>query len=154
MTVRPPTGDTSSPSSPDRRAPANGEQSVDNLMAVLLKDLETRIHDWNGRVEAEKAQLQQEWQALEEEKAKVRNRAKHLDDSANDVGNALKEVQRLREELEKRLAVTPMDLDAAQLQQEWRKIDKERLDLKKATEELQLAFDRLADAQAALEMLQ
>ena len=47
-----------------------------------------------------------------------------------------------------------MDLNAAQLQEEWRKLDGEKADIQRASEELQTAYDRLADAQAAYEMLQ
>jgi uncharacterized protein (DUF3084 family) len=128
-------------------------RGIDNLLAVVLKDLDTRVQEWNAKVESEKALLRKEWQAIEEEKNRIKVRTKALDESADDIANGLQELQRLRTELDKRLAVTPMDLDAAQIQDEWKKIDAERLQLRNSAEELKLAFDRLADAQAALEMM-
>jgi succinate dehydrogenase/fumarate reductase flavoprotein subunit len=127
---------------------------VDNLLAVVLKDLDNRVQEWNAKVESEKSMLQKEWLAIEEEKQRIKARTKILDESADDIANGLQEVQRLRAELDKRLAVTPMDLNAAQLQEEWQKIDQEKVQIKRSADELQIALDRLADAQAALEMLQ
>ena len=131
-----------------------GSSGVDNLLAVVLKDLEARVAEWNHKVETERALIQAEWKSVEEEKQRLKSRTKVLDESAEDIANALTELHRLRQDLERRLAVTPMDLNASQLQEEWRRIDKEKSDLNRATEELQNAFDRLADAQAALEMIQ
>ena len=126
---------------------------IDSLLAVVLKDLETRLTDWGAKVQDEKGTLEKEWKKLEEEKAKIRARTKAVEESAKEAANALAEANRLRQELERRLAVTPMDLNAEQLQVEWRKIDSEKLDMKRAAEELQAAYERLADAQAAYEML-
>lgn len=130
-----------------------GTSGIDSLLAVVLKDLETRLTDWGAKVQDEKGALEKEWKKLEEEKAKIRARTKAVEESAKEAANALAEANRLRQELERRLAVTPMDLNAEQLQMEWRKIDTEKLDMKRAADELQAAYDRLADAQAAYEML-
>jgi hypothetical protein len=140
------------PSSQQQNGSANG--GLESLVAVVLKDLETRVADWGAKVESEKTALAKEWQIIEEERIKLRARTKAVEESARDVASALSEVHKLRDELEKRLAVTPMDLSAAQLQDEWRRIDSEKLDMKRATSDLQVALDRLADAQAAYELLQ
>jgi chromosome segregation ATPase len=132
---------------------SNGRE-VDSLLAIVLKDLEGRVTEWSSKVEAEKGTLQKEWSAIEQERAKLRARTKAVEDSAKEVAGVMAEVQRLREELEKRLVVTPMDLNASQLQEEWRRIDMEKASMRKAAEELQSAMDRLADAQAAHDLLQ
>jgi hypothetical protein len=132
----------------------NGAGGIETLLAVVLKDLETRLAEWGVKVEEEKSALEKEWRALEDEKARIRARTKAVEESAREAASALAEANRLRQELERRLAVTPMDLNSEQLQSEWRKIDAEKVDMKRAAEELRTAFDRLADAQAAYEMLQ
>ena len=88
------------------------------------------------------------------EKEKLATRTNLLNESANDIANGLTEIHRLKEELERRLAVIPMDLSAAEIEEEWKKIDQEKLRIKKSSEELQMALDRLADAQAAMDLMQ
>ena len=141
-------------SSPANGAATGSRENVDSLLALVLRDLEVRVTEWSKKVEAERGALQKEWQALEEEKTKVRARTRVVEESAKEVLGAMSEVQRLRGDLEARLAVTPMDLNASQLQEEWRRIDAEKASMRKAAEDLQRAADRLAEAQAAYEMLQ
>ena len=124
------------------------------LVAVVLKDLERKVEDWDAKVQAEKVHLQEEWDLVKAAKEKVAVRMKILSESAEEISAGLAEIKRMKGELNKRLAVTPMDLDASQLQEEWKKIDEEKLALKKSADELHKAVEKLADAQAAFDMVQ
>jgi len=78
-------------------------------------------------------------------------RSKALALGAGQLELTLEELNRLNKEVRDRLAVTPMNLDAAALQAEWRALDEERVALAKATRSLEMAVEKLADAHAAID---
>jgi len=115
------------------------------------KDLDTRIADWKQRIESERSQIAKERQQLAQERVAHEQRVNALQQSTGQLEVTFEEVNRLNEEVRERLAVTPMNLDAAALQAEWKHLDDERVALAKASRALEAAMDKLADAHAALE---
>jgi hypothetical protein len=107
-------------------------------------------HTLTRAQESEHAQLAEERKALAQEKAKNDERTKALAQGASQLEVAFEELHRLSEDMRSRLAVTPMNLEAAALQLEWKTLDDERVALAKATRALEMAMDKLADAHAAM----
>jgi len=85
------------------------------------------------------------------ERANSEERTKALAHGAAQLELAFEELNRHNAEVRERLAVTPMNLDAAALQAEWRALDTERVLLAKATKALETAAEKLADAHAAMD---
>lgn len=134
------------------QAPTEKQQS-EVLVERMMGELERRVAEWKASVQREREDVQRERQLLETEKAQLRQRTAVLSETAEEMANALGDIHKMRADLEQRLAVTPMDLTAQQLQSEWKRIDEEKALVKKSQEFVQTAIQRLQDAEAAFELV-
>lgn len=133
-------------------APSEKQQS-EVLVRRMMEDLERKVQDWKRTVFEQREQIKNEWSQLESEKLALRARTALLNETAEEMTTGLKELAAMRQDLERRLAVTPMDLTAEELQQEWALIDKEKQALQKSQEMVERSIKRLQEAEAAMELV-
>ena len=130
-----------------------------SLAAVVAHDLDAHINEWNRRVAEETAKIKADRAALEAEREVFRTERERVAKTAQEFAEGTAYLERvlgelldLRRELHVRLDATPLDLDAEALRAEWRLIEEEKLLLSKSSQALEAALEKLADAQAAMDV--
>ena len=130
-----------------------------SLAAVVAHDLDRRIAQWAERVQEESRQVRAERDALDAERAQVARQRDTLDRSLKELAegtayleSVLGEILDMKRQLHARLESAPLDLDAEALRTEWRLIEEEKLMIAKATNALEAAMDRLAEAHTAMDV--
>jgi hypothetical protein len=123
-----------------------------SLIALISNDLENKINSWNERVQKEKETLLEERAQLEKEKLVFKNKSNELRDGTAYLEKVLNETLALKQELQTRLSSVPLDLDTEALRKEWNNIKQHKEMLTKTERALEAALDKLADAQAAMDV--